>query len=181
MLKRLVIAAAIVGLAPLSLSGTAWAHGPSRQKVTETIEINAPVDKVWKVVGNFQDMSWLPIVAKTEGKGGNDVNATRTLTLKSGGTVDEELDRYSAEDHMYGYEITKVDVKVLPVNDYSSHITVEANGDNKSTVTWWGGFYRGYMLNDPPPDLTDEVAVKAVTDLYKAGLAGLKTKVESGN
>jgi hypothetical protein len=180
MLKRLVIAATIVGLVPLSLAGTAWAHGPSRQKVTETIEINAPVDKVWKVVGNFQDMSWLGIVAKTEGKGGNDINATRTLTLKNGGTVDEMLDKYSAEDHMYAYEITKVDVKVLPINDYSSHITVEADGD-KSTVTWWGGFYRGYMLNDPPPELTDEVAQKAITDLYKNGLADLKKKVEGGS
>lgn len=180
MLKRLVIAATIVGLAPLSLAGTAWAHGPSRQKVTETIEINAPVDKVWKVVGNFQDMSWLGIVAKTEGKGGNEVNATRTLTLKNGGTVEEMLDKYNPEDHMYAYEITKVDVKVLPVNDYSSHITVEADGADKSTVTWWGGFYRGYMLNDPPPNLTDEVALKAVTDLYKQGLQDLKKKVESG-
>lgn len=180
MLKRLVIAATIVGLAPLSMVETAWAHGPSRQKVEETIEINAPVDKVWKVVGNFQDMSWLGIVAKTEGKGGNEVNATRTLTLKNGGTVDEMLDKYRPEDHMYAYEITKVDVKVLPVNDYSSHITVEADGDNKSKVTWWGGFYRGYMLNDPPPNLTDEVALKAVTGLYKQGLADLKKKVEAG-
>ncbi len=37
------------------------------------------------------------------------------------------------------------------------------------------------MLNDPPPDLTDEVALKAVTDLYKAGLEGLKKKVEGGS
>ena len=116
----------------------------------ETIDINAPVDKVWAVVGNFQDASWIPVVAKTEGKGGNDVNATRTLTLKSGGTIDEMLDKYDAEEHTLGYEITKVDVKVLPINDYSSHITLTANGD-KTTVEWKGAFYRGYMLNDPPP------------------------------
>jgi carbon monoxide dehydrogenase subunit G len=180
MSKRLVIAAVVAALAPFATGLPAWAHGPSRQKVTETIEINAPVDKVWKVVGNFQDVSWLPIVAKTEGKGGNDADATRTLTLKNGGTVEEQLDRYDAEEHMYSYEITKVDVKVLPVNDYSSRITVEADGD-KTKVTWWGGFYRGYMLNDPPPELSDEVALKAVTDLYKTGLEGLKKKVEGGS
>ena len=67
MLKRLAIAAAILG----SLPAVALAHGPSRQKVTEIVEINAPADKVWAVVGNFQDMSWVPVVAKTEGKGGN--------------------------------------------------------------------------------------------------------------
>lgn len=176
MLKRLAVAIAILA----SLPAVASAHGPSRQKVTETIEINAPVDKVWAVVGNFQDMSWHPAIAKTEGKGGNDANATRTLTLKNGGTIDEQLDRYDAEEHSYSYEITKVDVKVLPVNDYSSRITVTADGD-KSVVEWHGAFYRGYMLNDPPPELNDEVAVNAVTGIYKDGLAALKKKVEGGS
>ena len=45
----------------------AQAHGPTRKKVEETVEINAAPDKVWAVIGNFQDMSWLPPVEKTEG------------------------------------------------------------------------------------------------------------------
>lgn len=180
MLKRLLIAATIFGLVPLALPGAAWAHGPSRQKVVQSIEINAPADKVWAVIGNFQDASWIPAVAKTEGKGGNDVNATRTLTLKNGGTIEEQLDKYDAEDKSYAYEITKVDVKVLPINDYSSHITVTANGD-KTTVEWKGAFYRGYMLNDPPPELSDEVANKAIADLYTSTLAALKKKIEGGS
>ena len=76
----------------------AEAHGPSRQKVVSKIEINAPVDKVWAAVGNFQDMSWHPAVAKTEGTGGNDVGATRKLTLQSGGVINEKLTKYDAED-----------------------------------------------------------------------------------
>ena len=81
-----------LGLAALALVSTAAsAHGPSRQKVTETVEINAPADKVWTVIGNFQDMSWHPAVAKLEGAGGNDANATRTLTLTSGGTIAESV------------------------------------------------------------------------------------------
>ena len=44
------------------------------------MEINAPADKVWAVIGNFQDMSWLPPVEKTEGTGGNEPDkATRVL------------------------------------------------------------------------------------------------------
>lgn len=180
MLKRLLIAATIFGLVPLALTSAAWAHGPSRQKVVQSVEINAPADKVWAVIGNFQDASWIPAVAKTEGKGGNDVGATRTLTLQSGGKIEEQLDKYDAEGKSYGYEITKVDVKVLPINDYSSHITVTANGD-KTTVEWKGAFYRGYMLNDPPPELSDEVANKAITDLYTSTLAALKKKIEGGS
>lgn len=180
MLKRLLIAAAIFGLAPLSMTSTAWAHGPSRQKVVETIEINAPADKVWAVIGNFQDASWIPVVAKTEGTGGNDKGATRTLTLQNGGKIEEVLDVYDAEGKSYGYEIPKADVKVLPVNDYSSRITVTGEGD-KTTVEWKGAFYRGYMLNDPPPELSDEVAFKAVKDLYTSTLEALKKKIEGGS
>ena len=121
MLKRLAIAVAILGLAAAAVGPRLTVRRARR--LSKRIEINAPADKVWAVVGNFQDMSWLPVVAKTEGTGGNDVNATRKLTLKSGGTIDEKLDKYDADEHTYGYEITKVDVKVLPVNDYSSHIT----------------------------------------------------------
>ena len=155
----------------------AQAHGPTRKKVEETVEINASPDKVWKVIGNFQDMSWLPPVEKTEGKGGNEVKATRTLTLKGGATVDEELYKYAPDTKTYSYRITKVDVKTLPVNDYSSTIKVEDEG-GKSKVSWSGAFYRGYMNNDPPAELNDEAAQKAVRGLYRTGLDALKAKVE---
>ena len=35
------------------------------------------------------------------------------------------------------------------------------------------------MKNDPPPELSDEASLKAVTDLYKAALASLKAKAEA--
>ena len=40
-------------VAALAVIGTAWAHGPTRQKVRESIEINAPPAKVWAAIGNF--------------------------------------------------------------------------------------------------------------------------------
>lgn len=161
----------------LAVTGSlvATAHGPTRQKVTERIELNAPADKVWAAIGNFQDMSWHPAIAKTEGKGGNDANATRTLTLKSGGTIDETLTNFDAKGQTLSYEISKVDVKVLPVSNYSSTITVSGD-DKKSTVEWKGAFYRGFLNNDPPPELSDEAAVNAVKGVYKAGLDALKAK-----
>jgi hypothetical protein len=175
-----MLRAAVLSLAALALvPAVALAHGPSRQKVTETVEINAPADKVWAVIGNFQDMSWHPAVAKVEGKGGNDANATRTLTLTSGGTIDEKLLSLDPTKMIYKYEITKVDPKVLPVNNYSSNISVKGDGA-KSTVEWKGAFYRGFMNNDPPPELSDEAAVKAVKGVYRGGLDALKSKVEAG-
>jgi hypothetical protein len=175
-----MLRAVALGLASLALVSTfALAHGPSRQKVTETVEINAPADKVWAEIGNFQDMSWHPAVAKLTGSGGNDANATRVLTLTSGGTIDEKLLSNDPAKMIYKYEITKVDPKVLPVNNYSSNLSVKGEG-GKSTVEWKGAFYRGFMNNDPPPELSDEAAVKAVKGVYRAGLDALKKKLEAG-
>jgi hypothetical protein len=180
MMRRLALTSAVV-IAALAAT-TAQAHGPTRKKVEETVEINASPDKVWKVIGNFQDMSWLPLVEKTEGKEGNTPDkATRVLTLKGGATVEESLYKYSAEKMSYSYRITKVDVKTLPVNDYSSTLKVEADGDGKSKVSWDGAFYRGYMNNDPPPELSDEASQKAVRGLYRTGLDALKAQVEKGS
>lgn len=166
--------------APL-LINKASAHGPTRQKITKTIEINAEPEKVWAVIKNFSDFSWHPAVEKSEGKGGNAIDATRQLTLKGGGTIDEVLYKYSAEKMSYSYRITKVDIKVLPVTNYSSHLTVKPAAGGKSLVEWRGAFYRGDPNNDPAPEVNDEAAIKAVSGVYEAGLAGLKAKLESGS
>ena len=133
----------------------ALAHGPSRQKVVEKIEIDAPAAKVWEIVGNFQDWNWHPAIAKTEGTGGNAADAKRKLTLKNGGVIEESLTKYDADGKSLSYKIDAVDVKVLPVNNYASTISVKEDG-GKSVVEWKGAFYRGFMNNDPPPELSDE-------------------------
>ena len=172
----------LLGSAAALLASPALAHGPSRQKVTETIEINAQPEKVWAVIGNFGDMSWLPLVEKTEASDGNTPDkALRKLMLKGGAMVEESLSKYSAETFSYGYRIEKVDVKVLPVTNYSSQISVTAVDGGKSSVEWRGAFYRGDPLNDPPPALNDDAAIAAVSGLYKLGLAALKKKLETGS
>ena len=181
---------ALVSVGAFATAQVADAHGPSRQKVVETVTINAAPDKIWKVMGNFQDMSWLPGVKSTTGTGGNSIDpknddnevAKRTITLDNGAEIHEGLYKYDAGEHAYSYRIDKVDPKVLPVNDYSSTITVEAaDGGKGSTVTWKGAFYRGYMNNDPPPDQDDAASKAAVQKIYRAGLDNLKKKVEAGS
>lgn len=159
------------------------AHGPSRQKVMETIEISAPPEAVWARIGEFDDMSWLPPIAATEAPEGNEIGAIRVLHVGApdGPTVTEELAKYDAAKRSYSYRITEVDVKVLPVTNYSSTITVKDGADGGSLVEWRGAFYRGFPNNDPPPELNDEASAKAVVDLYKAGLAALKAELEATN
>jgi len=172
-----LLAAVLLGIVHPHL---VWAEGLSRQKIGVTIQIDAPPAKVWAAIANFHDMSWLPGVAKTTGEGGNEAGvAKRRLTLDGGATIDESLSKYDAGAMSYSYRIDKVDVKVLPVSDYSATIAVLPAEGGKSTVEWRGAFYRGFPNNDPPPELNDEAALKAVGKVYRAGLENLKKKVEA--
>src|ERR1700730_5905286 len=176
-IEKSLLAVALLGIV---LPHAGCGHCPSRHKIIETIQIDAPPAKVWATIANFHDMSWLPGVAKTTGEGGNEPDAAkRQLTLDSGATIDESLYKYDAGAMSYSYRIDNVDVKVLPVNNYSATIIVLPAEGGKSTVEWRGAFYRGFPNNDPPPELNDEAALKAVGKVYRAGLESLKKKVEA--
>jgi hypothetical protein len=159
----------------LLLPGLAFAHGPSRQKVTLSLDVAAAPADVWAVIGNFQDMSWHPAVFSSTGEGGNNIDATRVLTLgqEGGPTISEQLYKYDAEKMSYSYRITDVKVEVLPVTNYSSHLTVTPGASGGSHIEWRGAFYRGFPNNDPPPELNDDAAIAAVTGVYQAGLDAL--------
>ncbi len=162
----------------LVLPGLALAHGPTRQKVTLSVDVAAAPADVWAVIGNFQDMSWHPAVFSSTGEGGNTIDATRVLTLgaEGGPTISEVLYKYDAEKMSYSYRITDVKVEVLPVTNYSSHLTVTPAATGGSHIEWRGAFYRGYPNNDPPPELNDEAAIAAVTGVYQAGLDALAAR-----
>jgi len=181
MLSRLIAALSLL-LISLVAATPSGAHGPTRQKITLTTEVPAAPADVWAVIGDFQDMSWHPAVHSTTGEGGNEIDATRVLTLgeANGPTISEVLYKYSTEKMSYSYRITDVKVEVLPVTNYSSHLTVRPGKDGGSLVEWRGAFYRGYPNNDPPENLNDEAAIKAVTAVYKAGLDALHARF-SGN
>lgn len=152
------------------------AHGPTRQKVTETIAIDAPADKVWGIVKNFDALkNWHPAVAESPADKGNEEGSVRQIKLKSGGALTETLEAYDATKMRYSYRAK--DGGALPVTNYTSTITVKPEGGG-SVVEWRGAFYRGYPNNDPPPDQNDEAAVAAITGVYKSGLASLKAIAE---
>ncbi len=182
--------ALLIPAALFFFSATAGAHGPVRQKLERDIEVNAPAAKVWSIIKNYNDMSWLPGVKGVEAKGGNAPGATRVLTLKDGGTINEEMKGYDDKEMSYSYKIThmssvktithsgqKENVPVLPVDNYAASINVEAKGD-KSVVKWKAGFYRAYMNNNPPEEMNEEAANAAVGAIFKAGLENIKALAE---
>ena len=161
----------------LVASASSLAHGPTRQKVTEKIAIEAPPDAVWAAIKNFTGLKdWHPAVAESPADKGNTVGSVRTLKLKGGGTLVETLESYDDAQKKYSYRAK--DGGALPVTNYTATLSVVADG-GKSVVEWRGAFYRGYPNNNPPPEQNDEAALKAVTGVYQSGLGNLKKLIES--
>ena len=162
----------------MSLASVAFAHGPSRQKVVESVTIKAAPDAVWAKVKDFTKLhDWHPAIESSAATGGSKVGSVRTLNVKGGGKVIETLEGISDEDKKFNYRMK--DGGALPVSNYTSTMTVKAGeAAGTTTVEWRGAFYRSYPNNNPPPEQNDEAAVKAITGVYQTGLANLKKSLE---
>jgi Polyketide cyclase / dehydrase and lipid transport len=177
-MRRTCLAALAATAVLAALPGAALAHGPTRQKVTETVTINAAPAAVWAMVRDFGAMNtWHPAVEAVSAPDGNKVGSRRTLTLKGGGKVVEDLETWNEAEKSFSYRMKEAGP--IPVTNYSSTLTVKAgSAANTTLVEWRGAFYRGYPNNDPPPDKNDDAAVAAVTNIYKTGLGNLKALAE---
>jgi mxaD protein len=180
----------LLAVALVTLPLVANAHGPSRQKVKESITINAAPEKVWAMVKDFGGLhNWHPAVAKTELTD----DKTRVITLKADGepTITEELLKSDDDKMSLQYKITDMSVVksitfnskdtpyyTLPVNNYKATIMVKADGDG-SKVTWKAAFYRSFMDNPPVPEgQSDKDAVAAIKGVFTSGLENLKAVME---
>ena len=172
MTRLLAIIAALLCIT----SAHAYAHGPTPQVVTETVEIAAPPSQVWAMVKDFGGMQrWHPAVLASEGSGTN-VGAERQIFFK-GGSITDSLDEYNADAMNYTYRLEKENPEVMPVSFYSATLTVKPLGA-ASFVEWTGRFYRADTGNYPPENLNDEAAMNAMKTFFKMGLGALKQKVE---
>ena len=163
-------------LASLLISTTfnAFADEAKSLSVHEEVTINAPAEKVWEKVSNFNDLgAWHPAVKTTEIVSGknNVVGAERLLTLQDGGTIKEKLLAYNAKAKTFKYSIIE---GVLPVTSYVSSVTVKAEGKDKSIVVWKGTFKRKDTAATPAEGQDDATAVKVITGVYRGGLDNLK-------
>ena len=151
-------------------------HGPTRQKLKESITINAKPEEVWNVIKDFDKINnWHPSISKVDSDG-----KIRTIyySPRNNTPIKQKLENYNAEKMMYKTSITEVDIKNFPVNTYTANISVKGNDDGTSTVLWKAAFYRAYVNNDPPPELNEAAAIKAVTEFFQAGLNNLKSTLE---
>lgn len=157
------------------LTTAAFAHGPTPQKVDETIQVKAAPERVWAVAGDYAGISkWDPVVKSSEGS-----NKKRIMTFANGEQLEEEVDEYDPVRMTYSYRMLNPNVKALAASSYSATLVVTSDAHGGSNVEWSAHVYRGDTENEPPDDLNDEAAKSALKKLFRAGLEGIKAKAEA--
>lgn len=139
--------------------------------VTESKTIAAPAADVWAVVRDFDGLAnWHPAVASSEISEGenNTPGAVRYLMLADdGGAINEKLTDWDDDGMQYSYRIVD---GVLPVAHYASTISVSAEGEDTSRLTWRGQF-------DAAEGTSDEDARGVITNVYRAGLTTVRMQI----
>ncbi|GLS43454.1 SRPBCC family protein [Methylobacterium brachythecii] len=135
-------------------------------EVTKAASVAAPPATVWKTIGGFCGIGdWHPVVEKCAlSKQG--AKQQRTLSLKGGGTIQEE--EQARDDAAMSYTYTILE-SPLPVSDYKSTISVAKDGSG-SKVTWTGSF----KAKGAP----DAKAQDVIGGVYDAGLKGISDKAK---
>lgn len=133
--------------------------------VSSSIEIAAAPDKVWEILGGFDNLpQWLGIVRSSILEDGGRV---RRLEAVNGAVIVERLLSFDERARHYSYcHLEAPD----PVTDYVAEMKVEALPDGTSKVTWASSF--------TPVDFPEVEAIAHFEGIYAIGLNGLKRLVE---
>lgn len=137
-------------------------------EVKEEAVIEAPIQKVWQQITEFCAVAnWHPAVEKCELRDGAGKKQERVLSLKGGGTIEEQLQSVTASRRTVRYTLLS---GPLPVANYSASIALTAGTKTSTTVIWSSHFDAKGASNDE--------ARKVISGVYTSGLQGLKAKLE---
>ena len=149
MRNQLILAGAVLAAGTLTASAAS---------VDKQINVKAPAEKVWAMIGPFCSIKdWHPAIGKCTESGG-----VRTLVTKDGkGTfVEKQTDK---SDMSYTYEIEK---SPLPITDYKSTLKVTKISDNESKIDWSSTY--------TPNKGADAGANEAISGIYQSGLDAIQ-------
>lgn len=136
--------------------------------VSVSIDIAAPVESVWALLGEFNGLpAWLEFVRSSRL---SDDGRLRHLEAIDGSIIVENLLEHSAPGTFYRYAIVE---GPDPVTNYRAKLSASAIDATRTRATWASEF-----------EPLDEQSAAALTGhyevLYRAGLDRLKTLVEAG-
>src|SRR2546426_4796058 len=138
-------------------------------RVTRSAVIDAPIERVWAVLRDFNShTAWHPVVAESEIEGGepsDQVGCVRRFTLRDGNRIREQLLALSDRDHISTYCILDASV---PLRRYVATLQLKRVTDGERTFWHWQSTF------DAPPGRERELADMVGTGVYEGGFEGLR-------
>ena len=124
--------------------------------------INAPIEKVWDLVGDFGGIQRYSSGFKSVQCTGAGVGAIRTITLPNDAQIQERCELLDAARHTLDYSIV---AGALPLTGYLARIQLAQDGDG-TRIEWSSSF--------EPKGISDSQATTMVEGIYTGGIKGIK-------
>jgi len=138
-------------------------------KVAVSADFDVAADKLWDLLSDFSNLSWVPPVHHTEFEGeGPGMLRRMYVTADSPGIV-EQLESVDEDNHTLTYSVR--DNNPLPVEEYLAKMVVSETGPGACHLDWSCTF-------EPREGVTEEQAVNVVTGFYSALVTGIKGVIE---
>ena len=138
-------------------------------RVTRSAVIDAPIERVWAVLRDFNShTAWHPVVAESQIEGGepsDQIGCVRRFTLRDGHRIREQLLALSDRDHVSTYCILDASV---PLRRYVATLQLKRVTDGERTFWHWQSTF------DAPPGRERELADMVGTEVYEDGFEGLR-------
>jgi hypothetical protein len=130
-------------------------------EVTRTKELDIAPDELWSLIGDFHGMHKWAAIEPTESLDGG---KRRKFQMGPNTLIESLVDE---GERSYTYAI---DEGPLPVQNYTSTMSVSDDGNGKSVLNWVANF-------EPAEGSTEEAASQIVGMVYDGGIAGIEKAV----
>ncbi len=151
------------------------------QTVKRSTVIDAPIERVWAVLRDFNSHDqWHGVVASSsiEGKQLSDqVGCVRSFTLKDGNQIREQL--LALDEHTSGAECSFKSTycivqATVPLQRYVATVTLKRVTDSNRTLWLWESSFA------TPPGMERELHDLVATGVYEAGFVGVRDYLARG-
>lgn len=146
------------------------------QKVVRSTIIDAPIERVWAVLRDFNSHDqWHSVVdsSRIEGSDRSDqVGCVRSFTLKDSNRIREQLLTLDDREHKCTYCIVEATV---PLQRYVASVTLKPVTDGNRTYWHWESSF------STPPGMERELRDMVANGVYEAGFANLRQHLAQHN
>ena len=145
------------------------------QKVVRSAIIDAPIERVWAVLRDFNSHDqWHSAIASSHIEGGersDQVGCVRNFTLKDGHRIREQLLTLSDREHQSTYCIVEAS---LPLQRYVATVTLKPVTDGDRTFWHWTSTFA------TPPGMERELSDTVAQGVYETGFEALRRYLRGG-